>query len=196
VELILQLSYRPENKEVCLNPNWSAEITHSSDTSHAVLANGYCMSEHTIYSTFRHKCLMRMFKPVLIWDRNISLSASKCYLLHTPQTPHTLSVSVSVILLSQILKYDHESQGTRTRERLRWPGPATYTEDRPVLSSEREPQKTRPQRSKSNKYLVGLDAKNYWLTVAMWHWLWVQFSSARESVKRGPERVNLKTRHC
>jgi hypothetical protein len=28
---------------------------------------------------------------------------------------------------------------TRTRERLRWQGPAAYTKDRPVLSSERAP---------------------------------------------------------
>jgi hypothetical protein len=47
-------------------------------------------------------------------------------------------------LISETVKYGHESQETRTRERLRWRGPATYTKDRPVLSSERAPQKTRP----------------------------------------------------
>jgi hypothetical protein len=40
-------------------------------------------------------------------------------------------------LKSETVKYGHESQGTRTRERLRWKGPAAYTKDRPVLSSER-----------------------------------------------------------
>jgi hypothetical protein len=42
-------------------------------------------------------------------------------------------------LRSETVKYGHEYQGTRTRERLRWQGPATYTKDRPVLSSERAP---------------------------------------------------------
>jgi hypothetical protein len=41
------------------------------------------------------------------------------------------------------VKYGHESQGTRTRERLRWRGPAAYTKDRPVLLSERAPQKNK-----------------------------------------------------
>jgi hypothetical protein len=34
---------------------------------------------------------------------------------------------------SQRVKYGHESQGTRTRERLRWRGPAAYTKDIRVL---------------------------------------------------------------
>jgi hypothetical protein len=42
-------------------------------------------------------------------------------------------------LKSETVKYGRESQGTRTRERLRWQGPATNTKDRPVLSSERAP---------------------------------------------------------
>jgi hypothetical protein len=37
----------------------------------------------------------------------------------------------------------HESQGTRTRGRLRWRGPAAYTKDRPVFSSERAPHKNK-----------------------------------------------------
>jgi hypothetical protein len=39
-------------------------------------------------------------------------------------------------LISETVKYGHESHGTGTRERLRWRGPAAYTKDRPVLSSE------------------------------------------------------------
>jgi hypothetical protein len=46
-------------------------------------------------------------------------------------------------LKSETVKYGHESQGTRTRERLRWQGPAAYTKDRPVLSSERAPHNNR-----------------------------------------------------
>jgi hypothetical protein len=46
-------------------------------------------------------------------------------------------------LKSKIVKYGRESQGTRTRERLRWQGPAAYKRDRPVLSSERVPHKNK-----------------------------------------------------
>jgi hypothetical protein len=61
-------------------------------------------------------------------------------------------------LKSETLKYGQEFQGTRTRERLRWQGPAAYTKDRSVLSSEREhPTKKIPYLSGSNKYLVITD---------------------------------------
>jgi hypothetical protein len=40
-------------------------------------------------------------------------------------------------LKTETVKYGHKIQGTRTRERLRWQGPAAYTKDSPVLSSER-----------------------------------------------------------
>jgi hypothetical protein len=46
-------------------------------------------------------------------------------------------------LKSETVKYGHESQVTRTRERLRWRGPAADTKDRPILSSERAPNKTK-----------------------------------------------------
>jgi hypothetical protein len=36
-------------------------------------------------------------------------------------------------LKSERVKDGHESHGTRTREILRWRGPAAYTKDRPVL---------------------------------------------------------------
>jgi hypothetical protein len=42
-------------------------------------------------------------------------------------------------LKSETVKYGRKSQGIRTRERLRWQGPAAHTKDRPVLSSERAP---------------------------------------------------------
>jgi hypothetical protein len=42
-------------------------------------------------------------------------------------------------LKSETVKYGRKSQGTRTRERLRWQGSAAHTKDRPVLSSERAP---------------------------------------------------------
>jgi hypothetical protein len=46
-------------------------------------------------------------------------------------------------LKSETVKYGRESQGTRTRERRNWQGPAAYTKDRPVLSSERAPHKNK-----------------------------------------------------
>jgi hypothetical protein len=46
-------------------------------------------------------------------------------------------------LKSETVRYGHESQGTLTRERIRWRGPAAYAKDRPLLSSERTPQKNK-----------------------------------------------------
>jgi hypothetical protein len=46
-------------------------------------------------------------------------------------------------LKSETVKYGRESQETRTHERLRWRGPAAYTKDRPILSSERVPYKNK-----------------------------------------------------
>jgi hypothetical protein len=46
-------------------------------------------------------------------------------------------------LKTETLKYGGETQGTWTRERLRWRGPAAYTKDRPVRSSERAPHKNK-----------------------------------------------------
>jgi hypothetical protein len=46
-------------------------------------------------------------------------------------------------LKSEKIKYGREYQGTRTRKRLRWQGPAACTKDRPVLSSERAPHKNK-----------------------------------------------------
>jgi hypothetical protein len=40
---------------------------------------------------------------------------------------------------SETVKYGGESYGTRTREWLRWRGPAAFLNDLPVLSSERVP---------------------------------------------------------
>jgi hypothetical protein len=46
-------------------------------------------------------------------------------------------------LKSETVKYGHECQGTQSLERLRWRGPAAYTKERPVLSSERAPHKNK-----------------------------------------------------
>jgi hypothetical protein len=46
-------------------------------------------------------------------------------------------------LKSESVKYGHESQGTRIRETIRWRGPAAYTKDRRIISSERAPYKNK-----------------------------------------------------
>jgi hypothetical protein len=47
-------------------------------------------------------------------------------------------------LKSETVKYGREYQGTWTRERLRWQGPAAIVNDRPVLSSDRAPHINKP----------------------------------------------------
>jgi hypothetical protein len=51
-------------------------------------------------------------------------------------------------LRSETVKYGLKSQGTQTRERLHWQGPAAYTKGRPVLSSERAPHKNKAVNAK------------------------------------------------
>jgi hypothetical protein len=59
-------------------------------------------------------------------------------------TPRVVGGDEKGSLKSETVKYGRESQGTRTRERLRWQGSEAYTKDRPVLSSERAPHKNKP----------------------------------------------------
>jgi hypothetical protein len=87
---------------------------------------------------------------------------------------NTFTVTLRVVggdekrsLKSETVKYGHEYQGTRTRERLRWQGPAAHTKDRLALSSERAPHGNKSVTVKQQKkYLVmssrwGLDTKTY-----------------------------------
>jgi hypothetical protein len=67
---------------------------------------------------------------------------------------NTFTVTLRVVkgdgkgsLKSETVKYG-------TRERLRWQGPAAYTKERPVLSSERAPHMDRTVTFNENKYLV------------------------------------------
>jgi hypothetical protein len=46
-------------------------------------------------------------------------------------------------LKSETVKYGCEYQETQTQDILRWEDPAAYTKDRPVLSSERAPNKSK-----------------------------------------------------
>jgi hypothetical protein len=76
----------------------------------------------------------------------------RCYITRFPRLTrvetgsNTSTVTLRVVggdekgnLKSEAVKYGRKSQGTRTRERLRWQGPTAHTKDRPVLSSERTP---------------------------------------------------------
>jgi hypothetical protein len=47
-------------------------------------------------------------------------------------------------LKSETVKDGHESEGTRTRERLRWQGPAAYTKTDPSSRQRGRPTKIRP----------------------------------------------------
>jgi hypothetical protein len=72
-------------------------------------------------------------------------------------------------LKSETVKYGYESQGTRTRERLRWRGTASYTKDTSVLSSDRAPHKkktvtVKEQYISGHEPQMGLDTKTYSLT--------------------------------
>jgi hypothetical protein len=64
--------------------------------------------------------------------------------------PNTPTVTLRVVggdekgsLKTETVKYGREFEGTRIPERLCWQGPAAYTKDRPVLSSERAPHKSK-----------------------------------------------------
>jgi hypothetical protein len=95
-------------------------------------------------------------------------------------------------LKSETVKYGHDSQGTRTRERLRWREPAEYTKDRPVLSLEGAPEKQdrnwqrviniwswAPDEARHQHLLID------WPSVAMWLWLWLR--ELRESLEMAVE---------
>jgi hypothetical protein len=69
---------------------------------------------------------------------------------HVEAGSNTSTVTLRVVgddengsLKSETVKYGRESQGTRTKERLRWQGPAAYIKDIPVLSSESAPLKNK-----------------------------------------------------
>jgi hypothetical protein len=69
---------------------------------------------------------------------------------HVGARSNTFTVTLQVVggdekgsLKLETVKYGRESQGSLTRERLRWQGPAACTKDRAVLSSERAPHRNK-----------------------------------------------------
>jgi hypothetical protein len=88
-------------------------------------------------------------------------------------------------LKTETVKYGCESQGTRTRKRLRWRGPAAYTRQTRPLVREGDPQKQDSNcQTVINNWSWAPDGVRHqdlltdWLTdwpsVAMWLWLLLQ----------------------
>jgi hypothetical protein len=80
----------------------------------------------------------------------------------------------------ETVKYCHESQGTRTRKRLHWRGPAAYVRDSTSSRQRGSPTKSKPYLSKViNTPSWAPDGARHqnllidWPSVAMWLWLWL-----------------------
>jgi hypothetical protein len=83
---------------------------------------------------------------VAVRNKNIRHGGAKMADTRVEAISNTSTVTLRVVggdekesLKSETVKYGRKSQGTRTRERLCWQGPAAQTKDRPALSSERSP---------------------------------------------------------
>jgi hypothetical protein len=70
-------------------------------------------------------------------------------------------------LVSETVKYGHESHGTRTREWLRWRGPVAIVNDRSSSRQRERPTSPNPQLSDSNKNLV---VSPRWMFYSKTHW--------------------------
>jgi hypothetical protein len=79
-----------------------------------------------------------LFKLCFLWcPCRGNITRPSCHyggVLHVEAGSNTYTVTLRVVggdekesLKSETAKYGRESQGTRTRERLRWQGPAAYT---------------------------------------------------------------------
>jgi hypothetical protein len=88
-----------------------------------------------------------------VWSVPMGYGKNKDHLNHTrvEDGSNTSTVTLRVVggnemgsLKSETVKYGRKSQGARTREWLRWLGPAAIVNDRPVLSSERAPHIDKP----------------------------------------------------
>jgi hypothetical protein len=102
-------------------------------------------------------------------------------------------------LKSETVKYGREYQGTRTRERLPWQGPAAYTNDRPVLSSEKAPHKNQDRNCQNSiKYLAmsprwgSTPRLTNWPSVAIWVWLWLTGDITRVEAGSNTSTVTLR----
>jgi hypothetical protein len=120
--------------------------------------------ELAVSSTWLHKFSISSHSLVLmdlcLLPRLVAKENYLCFYLSF-RSVHALShFLLHIVLLS--------SRGTRTRECLRWQGPAATVNDRPILSSKRAPHINKPTID-SNKNLVlsprwVLDSKTDWPT--------------------------------
>jgi hypothetical protein len=104
-------------------------------------ASGQWLSKHVSAATNTHSTI------------ELLLQTPCFYVIHAEvlyASSNTYTVTLRVVggdekgsLKSETVKYGRESQGTQTRERLRWQGAAAYTKDGLVLSSERAPHKNK-----------------------------------------------------
>jgi hypothetical protein len=116
---------------------------HETNKKQPLLRNGFA-SKHVCTATNGNS------------KRNGDFCAVRAEILYAGSSTVTLRVAggdEKGSLKSETVKYGRESQGTQTRERLRWQAPAAYTKGRPVLSSEKAPHK--------NKTVTVSDTKTY-----------------------------------
>jgi hypothetical protein len=72
------------------------------------------------------------------FDKQVSATETMFFMRFVPRLHRERrGPSGWAILEFEVVKYGHESHGNRTREWLRWRGPAAIVKDRPFLSSER-----------------------------------------------------------
>jgi hypothetical protein len=90
------------------------------------------------------------FYPGRVADIKGSTFVNSKYSIRVDAGSNTSTVTLRIVggdeegsLESETVKYGYVSQGTLTRERLRWRVPTAYTKDRSVLSSERAPHKNK-----------------------------------------------------
>jgi hypothetical protein len=138
-------------------------LTHTESgkntcTSPAPHTLGHFTTMNSIYASYMKTFLntdfsILLFLHILSYDtdriENTAPNSScfvACIHCRVEAGSNTSTVTLRVVggdekesLRSKTVKYGRESQGTRTRERLRWRTPETYRNDKLVLSSERVP---------------------------------------------------------
>jgi hypothetical protein len=103
--------------------------------------NGYKRPNHKVFGVVAPVRCSRSYKREFIREFNSYPCGGGVEYLH--RDPASRRRRQKGSLISETVKYGLKSQGTRTRKRLRWQGPAAYTKDKPDLSSERAPHKNK-----------------------------------------------------
>jgi hypothetical protein len=109
-------------------------------------------TKHMFAETDTHTKIEKLRTAVFLCGPCGSYKTRACeqFRTHVEVGSNTSTVTMRVVggdekgsLKTETVKYGREIQGTRIRGRLLWRGPAAYTKDRPVLSSERAPHKNK-----------------------------------------------------